>query len=158
MEKIIYYLVTKEELNQIKNDCVIPERFACEGCEYADDKDDTHASGLGCNFKGANALMDEVLSRPDPLEVLEKWRAKQNPIFNQDFVDLWYIHELRFIKELRTNPDEICRICDDCRKKHDSEIRNATLDAVERGIRNIPQTHFASVMDLIESLRTKEQQ
>lgn len=25
-------------------------------------------------------------------------------------------------------PDEICRICKDCREKHDSAIRNATLE------------------------------
>lgn len=58
------YLVTERELNQIKNDCAYPESESCVGCPLADGEDDTRASGMGCNFKGANALMDEVLSRP----------------------------------------------------------------------------------------------
>jgi hypothetical protein len=60
------YLVTKKELNLIKNDCAYPERQFCDGCEYADGEDNTRASGLGCNFEGANAVMDRVLSHPAP--------------------------------------------------------------------------------------------
>ena len=61
-----YFLVTRKELDLIKNDCEYPERQFCDGCEYADGEDDTRASGLGCNFEGANAVMDRVLSRPAP--------------------------------------------------------------------------------------------
>jgi hypothetical protein len=61
-----YFLVTRKELDLIKNDCAYPERQFCDGCEYADGEDDTRASGLGCNFEGANAVMDRVLSRPAP--------------------------------------------------------------------------------------------
>lgn len=54
-----YYIVAEEELDQIKNDCAFPERLSCEdGCEYWDETGD-----LPCKFKGANALMDEVMER-----------------------------------------------------------------------------------------------
>lgn len=53
-----YYIVTEEELDQIKNDCAFPLTFGChDGCEYWDETGD-----LPCKFKGANALMDEVLT------------------------------------------------------------------------------------------------
>lgn len=58
------YLVSERELDQIKNDCAYPETESCIGCPLADGKDNTRASGLGCKFIGANALMEEVLSRP----------------------------------------------------------------------------------------------
>ena len=58
-----YYPVTKEELDMIKNDCAHPEADSCDGCEYAGEFDEYRASRVGCNFKGANALMDEVLAR-----------------------------------------------------------------------------------------------
>lgn len=57
------YLISESELDQIKNDCLYPERPNCDGCECVDGIDDTRASGLGCNFKGANVLMDEVIAR-----------------------------------------------------------------------------------------------
>lgn len=60
------YSVTKEELDMIKNNCAYPESQFCDGCEYADGEDPERASGLGCNFIGANALMDEVLTRKQP--------------------------------------------------------------------------------------------
>lgn len=59
-----YFLITKEELDQIKNDCAFPETPNCDGCEYAGDFDSARASRLGCLFKGANALMDEIIKRP----------------------------------------------------------------------------------------------
>ena len=58
-----YFLITKEELDQIKNDCAFPETPNCDGCEYAGDFDPVRASGVGCVFKGANALMDEIIKR-----------------------------------------------------------------------------------------------
>lgn len=70
-----YFLVSAEELNEIKNDCAHPEKLYCEGCEYAGDPDDTRASALGCNFKGANALMEEVMTHPLEAE-LQKDREK----------------------------------------------------------------------------------
>lgn len=62
-----HHPVTKEELDMIKNDCAYPEKPYCEGCKY----DGTNDEDLPCKFKGANALMDEVLSRPDPLAQLQ---------------------------------------------------------------------------------------
>jgi hypothetical protein len=60
------YLVTALELDQIKNDCAYPERESCDGCPLADGEDETRASGFGCNFKGANVLMDEILAHSHP--------------------------------------------------------------------------------------------
>ena len=54
-----YYLVTKEELYMIKNDCKYPLSAGCDGCEYARPEETNP-----CTFIGANALMDEVLTRP----------------------------------------------------------------------------------------------
>lgn len=62
-EKEPMYLVTKKELDMIKNDCAYPTRQFCDCCEYAEGEDPERASGLGCNFIGANALMDIVLTR-----------------------------------------------------------------------------------------------
>jgi len=71
-----YYLVTEEELNQIKNDCAFPERFSCEdGCEYWDETDDF----LPCTFKGANALMDEVMKRTLEDELKKKCNECDRP-------------------------------------------------------------------------------
>lgn len=61
-----HFIVTAEELDQIKNDCAAPERLDCENCIYKKDGD------LPCTFKGANALMDEVMSRTLELE-LKNW-------------------------------------------------------------------------------------
>jgi len=58
------FLISREEMDMIKNDCAYPDKQYCEGCKYAGDPDDTRASEIGCTFKGANALMDEVLQRP----------------------------------------------------------------------------------------------
>jgi len=58
-----YFLVTKEELDQIKNDCLYPLRESCDGCDCAEDIDGSRASGVGCSFIGANALMDKVMKR-----------------------------------------------------------------------------------------------
>lgn len=52
-----YFPVTREELNLIKNDCCHPEVDTCDRCEYASDGE------LPCTWKGANALMDEILTR-----------------------------------------------------------------------------------------------
>jgi hypothetical protein len=68
-----YYPVTKEELDWIKNDCRYPMRQFCDDCKLAGVYDGDRASGLACKWKGANALMEEVLSRPDPLTLLEAW-------------------------------------------------------------------------------------
>jgi hypothetical protein len=55
---------------------------------------------------GANAL-EEVLARPDPLEVLEKWMNCKDAIFTEDgtTMKVWQIIDL--VKELRTNPDAV---------------------------------------------------
>ena len=54
-----YYLVSEEELDWIKNDCGHPLSPGCDWCEYARPEEVNP-----CTFKGANALMDEVLTRP----------------------------------------------------------------------------------------------
>jgi hypothetical protein len=60
-----YYIVTKDELDMIKNDCAHPETNACDGCEYEGKSDHNPITSFNpCSFKGANALMDEVLERP----------------------------------------------------------------------------------------------
>lgn len=53
------FLISREELDQVKNDCAYPEKYDCENCKYYHG-----AKDLPCTFKGANALMDEVLTRP----------------------------------------------------------------------------------------------
>jgi len=54
-----YYIVSEEELYWIKNDCGHPLSPGCDGCEYARPEE-----ANPCIFKGANALIDEVLTRP----------------------------------------------------------------------------------------------
>ena len=52
------YIITKEELNQIKNDCYHPNTLSCEECKFI-------SAGINpCTWKGANALMDEVMTHP----------------------------------------------------------------------------------------------
>jgi len=64
------FIISEEEMDMIKNEilcwriCAYPNKPYCEGCKYMGDPDDTRASEVGCSFKGANALMDEVLERP----------------------------------------------------------------------------------------------
>lgn len=62
------YLVTKDELNWIKNDCRYPHSVSCEGCEYTSDGDNP------CTWKGANILMDEIIETRlyNPQEQMEK--------------------------------------------------------------------------------------
>ena len=60
-----YYPVTEDELTQIKNDCYYPSVLSCDNCEFGDET-------IGCKWKGANILMDEVLERVDFLDTLEK--------------------------------------------------------------------------------------
>jgi hypothetical protein len=72
MEK--YYPVTKDELDQIKNDCYYPTVLSCDGCDFEDEQ-------IGCNWKGANILEDEILTRVDPLDLLEAWDSYNNSHF-----------------------------------------------------------------------------
>jgi hypothetical protein len=97
-----YHPVTKEELDMIKNDCAHSETNACDGCEYEGKSDHNPITSFNpCTFKGANALMDEVLSRPDPLTLLEAWRKSRSSVF--DYVK----DENEFINQLRTNPEAV---------------------------------------------------
>ena len=95
-----YHPVTKEELEQIRADCFHPEfkhinEYTCDKCKYESIR------GVRCSAK-ITELKDEVLTRPDPLEVLEKWRATQI----NSYEGLWKM-ETSFIKELRDNPDAV---------------------------------------------------
>jgi hypothetical protein len=54
-----FFPITKEELYRVKNDCVHPEINACsEICEHFN-----RVGDMPCTFS-ANALIDEILSRP----------------------------------------------------------------------------------------------
>ena len=99
-----YYPVTEKELDQIKNDCAHPETELCNGCEYEETR--TNKCSL-CTFKGANILMDEVLSRPDPLALLEAWReCKDTNWIVGCGADVW-CEEAEFIKQLQENPEAV---------------------------------------------------
>lgn len=97
--------VTKEELEQIWRNCKHPEwdnreGYPCEGCEYE------KIRGVRCTQK-IRELKETVLSRPDPLALLEAWREhwKKQPIFIS-VVRLWKI-EREIIHKLRTNPEAV---------------------------------------------------
>lgn len=55
-----YFLITKDELNWIKNNCAHPETISCDGCEFACDDE----KSCPCSWIGANALEEEILTRP----------------------------------------------------------------------------------------------
>ena len=57
------YSITELEMRQIQQDCAYPDSESCDGCPLADGEDNTRASGLGCNFIGANQLIDEIMER-----------------------------------------------------------------------------------------------
>jgi hypothetical protein len=67
------YPVTKEELEQI--------RFGCD----------------------ATKMMEEVLSRPDPLALLDKWLYVQYELSGE--IDIQKVR--LFVKLLRTNPEAV---------------------------------------------------
>jgi len=93
-----YHPVTEKELDMIKNDCAHPETESCDGCECWGE-----GHNLPCSFIGANALMDEVLTRPDPLEILEAWRRFMPERLSCNVWDAEY----RIIKKLRENPEMV---------------------------------------------------
>jgi hypothetical protein len=94
-----YHPVTKEELNMIKNDCAHPEIELCNGCEY----EETLINKCSpCKFKGANALMDEVLYRPDPLALLEAWIE-----YNVSIQSSRHPLLCNMIEQIRTNPESV---------------------------------------------------
>jgi hypothetical protein len=68
-----YYLITRDELDIIKNDCYHPDWEKCDNCEYCDPNSD-----LVCILKCANELMDEVLTSPSrsEQEIRKDERAK----------------------------------------------------------------------------------
>jgi hypothetical protein len=68
-----YYLVTEKELDMIKNDCAHTETNTCDGCEYEGKSGHNPITSFNpCTFKGANILMDEVLTRKLPSKVLKE--------------------------------------------------------------------------------------
>ena len=80
-----YYPVTKDELDQIKNDCYYPTVLSCDGCNFEDEQ-------IGCNWKGANVLMDEILERTpissdgEPMELPEEMPFTSDEIPMRKFV------------------------------------------------------------------------
>ena len=62
----LLYSITELEMRQIQQDCAYPDQESCDGCPLADGEDNTRASGMGCNFIGANRLIDEIMERSHP--------------------------------------------------------------------------------------------
>jgi hypothetical protein len=93
-----YHPVTREELEQIRNDCIQVSGFSCEECKHVGT--DTRL------FTCIDDLWDEVLARPDPLEVLEKWREYRFGLVPFDSPDM-LISESEIISDLKTNPDAV---------------------------------------------------
>jgi hypothetical protein len=99
-----YYSVTEDELTQIKNDCYYPSVLSCDDCEFEDDH-------IGCNWKGANRLEDEILERVDPLDVLEKWSGAINDALDYGYYEpTVFVSELNeMIERLKENPQEVVK-------------------------------------------------
>jgi hypothetical protein len=95
-----YHPVTREELYMIKNDCDCSRRKICDYCKY----DDIVASDE--NVVSSKQIMDEVLSRPDPLALLEAWRKWRMYDMDTNFQEDWD-EEDDFIKQLRINPSAV---------------------------------------------------
>ena len=102
-----YHPVTKEELGQIRYDCDDVDRH-CEDCRF-----ETSEEHL-CNFDTVG-LIDEILSRPDPLELLQKWTQYE---FQKivgcegyeeviDFLKNLVYDQQEIINQLRTNPSAV---------------------------------------------------
>jgi hypothetical protein len=103
----LHFLVTKKELSQIKNDCAYPERESCIGCPGAEGVDDTRASGLGCNFMGANLLEMRVLMRPVwQHDAAIEQAARENVL---DEIDTWLDS---WLKGCSLSGTEAMRVCD----------------------------------------------
>lgn len=146
-EKEPMYLVTKKELDMIKNDCAYPTRQFCDGCEYADGEDPERASGLGCNFIGANALMDIVLTRQQQPRDVVGVEIKQCPH-----------HEIR-------NGNSYCHCEYD--KEHDAAIKaeaqreereklKEAIGVISSNASLVEKIACAKIMQKFESLRRSE--
>ena len=93
-----YHPITEEELEWICNDHCNSD---CKNCEFVD--------GIFCQCEGVDELNKRILTRPDPLALLEAWREheKNRTCTNAlDFCDL-YFDESQFIASLRTNPEAV---------------------------------------------------
>lgn len=90
-----YYPITRKELDQIKNDCEYPEESLCDGCKSLNEH--------GCTFKGANILMDEVLERRDPFEILLAWADRMYEL--QGDIEIVCVKD--FVKDLRDHPERV---------------------------------------------------
>jgi len=86
------------------------------------------------------------------------------PPFETVFNDQEMIEITQFINEYRsrphtptpTLPDEVCRICEDCRVKHDTAIRNAALDDFALWVKT--EWVQGSIKDYKEEIRTTQQE
>lgn len=91
--------VTTEELHQIVSGCAFPQN-TCEECK--------NYTPYGCTTNGALSLMDEVLSRPDPLALLEAYtynRYLKNEILKDGLEEHCEIREV--IKRLEYDPEAV---------------------------------------------------
>jgi hypothetical protein len=108
-----YYPVTKEELEQIWRNCKHPEwdnreGYPCEGCEYEP------LRGVRCTQK-IRELKESVLSRPDPLALLEAWTQNEfKKICHYDgreevidFLKNLVYYQQEIINQLRTKPEAV---------------------------------------------------
>ena len=56
---------------------------------------------------GTATLLDEVLARPDPLEVLEKWTHNAAPLLD-GWEEQWNEYK-SILEDIRTNPDAVIK-------------------------------------------------
>jgi hypothetical protein len=92
--------VTKEELEQIWRDCVQVKGFSCEECK--------HCISDTTSFTCTDGLRENILSRPDPLALLESWIDSMHTLddngetFRMRMADVHYITDA-----IRTNPEAV---------------------------------------------------
>jgi len=95
-----YHPVTTEELEQIKYDCIMGKSHSCIKCEHGIIR---VGNGCECSFD-KNKIIGKILTRPDPLALLEKWINWNKKYMNYQMDIRIYEH---FIKQLRENPEAV---------------------------------------------------
>ena len=123
------YIITEEELNQIKNDCYHPNTLSCEECEFASD-------GINpCTWKGANALMDEVMTHPYQSERdIDEWCKVHSEVIKDiqtsAYREGYHDGEVVGAKGER---DKVLELCDKEQKKLTFDSSFATDNAYNEG-------------------------
>lgn len=88
----------------------VHERHCCpkHGCKYGDE-DCPVVNGETDKHNEHCEMCEDNFNDPDPITLLLAWRKFQRPVFGQDFIDLWYIHELEMIKEIMDSPSAVAK-------------------------------------------------